>query len=69
MKMKRIRNQRELQMLKYKLKYEEKILQRDLSVVSADVLAGLNGKLQGVAFDIGSRLVFYLISSLRKSKK
>lgn len=55
-------------MLRHKLKYEEKILQKDLSAVTADVLADLNWKLRGITFDIGSRLLFYVINSARKSK-
>lgn len=55
-------------MLKHKLKYEEKILQKDLSSVSADLLTDLNWKVRGLTFDLGSRLVLLLIQSLRKKK-
>ncbi len=67
--MRTIRNKRELQMLRHKLKYENKILERDFSNVSADLLADFNWKLRGLTFDIGSRLVLELIRSFRKSKK
>ncbi len=55
-------------MLKHKLRYEEKILEKDISTVTADLLADLNWKLRGVTFDIGSRLVFFLIRNFRKPK-
>lgn len=64
-----IRNKRELQMLRHKLKYEEKILERELSDASADLVTDLNWKVRGLSFDIGSRLVLLLIQSLRKTKK
>ena len=70
--MRTIRNKRELQMLRHKLKYEEKILEREISDASADLIADLNWKVKGLTFDIGSRLVVQLIQSFwnsRKSKK
>lgn len=67
--MRTIRNKRELQMLRHKLKYEEKILQKDISGVSADLLTDLNWKVRGLTFDLGSKLVLLLIQSMRKSKK
>ena len=59
-------------MLRHKLKYEEKILEREISDASADLIADLNWKVKGLTFDIGSRLVVQLIQSFwnsRKSKK
>lgn len=67
--MRTIRNKRELEMLKHKLKYEEKILQKDVSSVSADLITDLNWKVRGLTFDLGSKLVLLLIQQLRKSKK
>ncbi|MFW6275466.1 MAG: hypothetical protein ACOC2M_02415 [bacterium] len=67
--MRTIRNKRELQMLRHKLKYEEKILEREISDASADLVADLNWKVRGLTFDIGSRVIMQLIQSLWKSKK
>lgn len=56
-------------MLRHKLKYEEKILEREISDASADLVADLNWKLKGLTFDIGSRLVVQLIQSFLSKKK
>lgn len=56
-------------MLRHKLKYEEKILEREISDASADLVADLNWKVRGLTFDIGSRVIMQLIQSLWKSKK
>ncbi len=67
--MRTIRNRRELQMLRHKLKYEEKILEREISDASADLVADLNWKVKGLTFDIGSRVIMQLIQSLWNRKK
>jgi len=56
-------------MLRHKLKYEEKILEREMSEASADVVSDLNWKARNLTFDIGSRLVLLLIQTLKNSKK
>lgn len=58
-------------MLRHRLKYEEKILHRDFSDASADMVSDLNWRVRDFTFDIGSRVVLELIRYFRnrKSKK
>lgn len=67
--MKKIRNKRELQMLRHKLKYEEKILEKEFSDISADLVSDLNWKAKSLTFDLGTKLVLFLIETFRKSRK
>jgi len=67
--MKKIRNKRELQMIRHRMRYEEKILEKEFSDISADLVSDLNWTAKSLTFDLGSKLVLFLIETLRKSRK
>jgi hypothetical protein len=69
MGMKKIRNKRDLQMLRHKLRYKEKILEKEISDVSAELISDLNWNAKSLTFEMGSRLIVFLIQTLKKSKK
>jgi len=64
-----IKNIHDLKLQRQKLKYEEKLLRKEISSVSADVLEDLNFKLRDFAFDLSSRLMLEFIKSVRRKKR
>ena len=58
-------------MLRHKLKYEEKLIQKDLSDASAALLSDLNWKARDYVFDLGAKVVMGIIRGVKnkKSKK
>lgn len=59
--MKAIKNMRELNLMKQKLEYQEKLYEKELTASTADVVDNLADKLRDVAFDLGSRLILRLL--------
>lgn len=55
-------------MIRYKLEYEDKLLQRDLSDISGTILSDLNWKMRNYIFDFGAKLISEVIRGI-KSKK
>ncbi len=63
--MKAIKNMRELNLMKQKLEYQEKLYEKELTASTADVIDNLADKLRDVAFDLGSRLILRLLKLRR----
>ncbi|MFO8068067.1 MAG: hypothetical protein R6U11_10845 [Bacteroidales bacterium] len=55
--MKTIRNMRELQLVKQKLEYQEKLCEKEMAASTADIVDNMADKLKDVAFDLGTRLI------------
>ncbi len=65
--MKAMKNMRELQLLKQKLEYQEKLYEKEITGSTADIVENLTDKLRDLAFQFGSHLILQLIHG--KSKK
>jgi hypothetical protein len=63
--MKTIRNIRELNLMKQKLEYQEKLYEKELTLSAAEIVDNLALKLRDLAFDMSLRLLFQLIKSIR----
>lgn len=61
--MKAVKNLRELQLLKQKLEYQERLYEKEITGSVADIVDNLTDKLRDVAFQFGSHLVLRLIRS------
>ena len=57
---------RELHLMREKLEYQEKLLEKEMIDSTADLIEHFSDKLRDMAFDLGTRLVFRLIASKRK---
>lgn len=66
--MRKVRNMRELKLVKQKLKIKQMLYEKDLSGSSWAIMDNLSDRLRDLAFDFGSRLVSQLISGFRKRR-
>lgn len=64
--MKALKNMRELQLMKQKLEYQERLYEKEITGSTADILDNLTDKLRDLAFQFGSHLVLQLIHGKRK---
>jgi hypothetical protein len=64
--MKMIKNIRELNLMKQKLEYQEKLYEKEVTISATEVVDNLTLKLRDVAFDLGVRLILQLIKPGRK---
>ena len=64
--MKTIKNIRELNLLKQKLEYQEKLYEKEVTLSAAEIVDNLALKLRDVAFDLSVRLILQLIKPGRK---
>ncbi len=60
---------RELEFMQEKLKFHEKLAEKELVSSSANVLDNLTDKVKDLAFDMGTNLTMQIISSIRKKRK
>ena len=65
-KMKPVKNRHQLELRRQQLKFEEKLHEKEISLISANIIDNLTDRLSLVAFDFGSRLVFQLIKNRKK---
>ena len=66
--MKAIKNMRELELMREKLKYQELLYEKELVDSSAELVESVTDKLKEAAIDIGTRLLFRLFSPSAKKK-
>lgn len=66
--MKTIRNLNELKLVRQKLKFQEKLYERDLSGTTTAIVDNLTDRFRDLAFDLGTMIVTQLISGFRKSR-
>jgi hypothetical protein len=59
--MKPIRNMRELQLMRQKLEYQEKLYEKEMAGSAADIVDNFTERLRDMVFDVGSRLILRLI--------
>lgn len=59
---------RELELMKDKLKFQEKLAEKELLGSSANVIDNLTDKFKNLAFDLGTYLIMQLIPSFRKKR-
>ena len=59
---------RELHLMREKLEYQEKLLEKEMIDSTADLIEHFSDKLREMAFDLGTQLMFRLITSSRKHK-
>jgi hypothetical protein len=64
--MKALRNMRELQLMKQKLEYQERLYEKEIARSTADIVDNLTDKLRDLAFQFGTHLVLRLIHRKRK---
>lgn len=62
-KMKTISTLQELRLVKQKLEYQEKLLEKDVAGASADIVDNLTDKLKEFVFNVGSKLIVQLFKS------
>jgi hypothetical protein len=60
--MKTIKNMRELNLMKQKLEYQEKLYEKELTISATEVVDNLTLKLRDAAFDMSVRLILQLIN-------
>jgi hypothetical protein len=65
--MKKIKNIRELNLMKQKLEYQEKLYEKEVTISATEVVDNLTLKLRDVAFDLGVRLILQLLNPQRKN--
>jgi len=68
-KMKPVRNMRELGMLKKQLKYQEELYEKQIVGSTADIVENLTDKLRDIAMDMGTRIIVDLITGRRHHKR
>jgi hypothetical protein len=68
-KMKAVRNMRELSMLKKQLKYQEELYEKQIVGSTADIVENLTDKLRDIAMDMGTRVIVDLITGRRHYKR
>ena len=66
-KIKGISTMHELKLIKQKLEYKEKLYEKEVAEVSADIVDNLTDKLKEFVFNVGSRLIFQLFKSGKES--
>ncbi len=59
---------RELELMQEKLKFQEKLYEKELISSSSNVLDNLTDKIKDLAYDLGTHLTMQIISSFRKKK-
>lgn len=64
--MKALKNMRELELMKQKLEYQERLFEKEITGSTADILDNLTDKLRDLAFQFGSHLILQLIHRKRK---
>ena len=52
--------------MKQKLRYQEKLYEKEVTISATDVVDNITLKLRDVAFDLGIRLILQLINPARK---
>lgn len=65
----KLRNLRELQLMKEKLRYETILYEKEIIQSSSSVVDNLTDKLKDVAYDVGTRMALKLITSWRSSAR
>lgn len=68
-KMKAVRNMRELSMLKKQLKYQEELYEKQIVGSTADIVENLTDKLRDIAMEMGTRIIIDLITGRRHHKR
>lgn len=66
--MKIIKNRRELELMREKLKYQELLYEKELVANSAELVESITDKMKDAAIDIGTRLLMRLISPANRKK-
>jgi hypothetical protein len=66
--MKRIKNMTELELFRQKLKYKEKLFEKDLIGSTADLTDHFTHKIRDFAFDFGMRMFRFLFSSNKQEE-
>jgi len=66
--MKAIKNMRELNLMREKLKYKQLLYEKEMVGNSAEIIDNVTDKLKEAAFDLGTRLIFLLISPSKKKR-
>ena len=61
-----VRNMRELNLMKQKLKYQARLYEKEMTGSVADVVDDMTDKLRDLAFEVGSRLIIRLIRPKHK---
>jgi hypothetical protein len=67
--MKAIKNMRELDLMREKLEYQELFYEKELVGNSAEIIDNVTDKLKDAAFDLGTKLLFQLVSPSKKKRK
>lgn len=67
--MKAIKNMRELDLIKGKLVYKQLFYEKEMVGNSAEIIDNVTDKLKETAFELGTRLLFLLISPSKKNRK
>ena len=57
---------RELNLMKQKLEYQEKLYEKELTISATEVVDNLTLKLRDAAFDLSVRLILQLINPVSK---
>ena len=57
---------RELQLMKQKLEYQERLYEKEITGSTADIIDNLTDKLRDLAFQLGSHLILQLIHSKKR---
>ena len=68
MKMKGIKNMRELDLMREKLEYKQLFYEKEMVGNSAEIIDNVTDKLKDAAFNIGTRLLLMLISPSKKNR-
>ena len=66
--MMKIKNMRELELMQEKLKFQEKLTEKELVGSSANVLDNFTDKIKDLTYDLGTNLIMQIISLFRKRK-
>ena len=66
--MKPIKNMRELELMREKLKYQELLYEKELVESSTELVDSVTDKLKDAAIEIGTRLLLRLFSPSKKKK-
>lgn len=66
--MKKIRNIHDLKLMKARLKYREKLQERDFADSATSIIDYANTSMRNLAFDIGTEFVMRLFSFFTKEK-
>ena len=66
--MKKIKNLTELELYKQKLKFKEKLLEREIVGNTSDLIEHFSDKLKDYAFDLGTKLVWLIFKNKKHEK-